>query len=125
MPVKSSDEIIRKARELDMMRRLGQNASAQSPDIKEIQKSLRIIEMRMDMINRKLDKLIEEKRSIELKDAHRRILNLLNTWMSTENLARALGYSQEYTSRKVSDLKSMGKIQERREGKNIYYKIAD
>ncbi len=125
MPVKSSDEIIRKARELDMMRRLGQNASAQSPDIKEIQKSLRIIEMRMDMINRKLDKLIEEKRSVELKDAHRRILNLLNTWMSTENLARALGYSQEYTSRKVSDLKSMGKIQERREGKNIYYKIAD
>ena len=108
-----------------MMRRLGQNASAQSPDIKEIQKSLRIIEMRMDMINRKLDKLIEEKRSVELKDAHRRILNLLNTWMSTENLARALGYSQEYTSRKVSDLKSMGKIQERREGKNIYYKIAD
>ncbi|MCD6398376.1 MAG: helix-turn-helix transcriptional regulator [Candidatus Aenigmarchaeota archaeon] len=125
MPVKSSDEIIRKARELDMMRRLGQNASAQSPDIKEIQKSLRIIEMRMDMINRKLDKLIEEKMSVELKDAHRRILNLLNTWMSTENLARALGYSQEYTSRKVSDLKSMGKIQERREGKNIYYKIAD
>jgi len=125
MPVKSSDEIIRKARELDMMRRLGQNASTQSPDIKEIQKSLRIIEMRMDMINRKLDKLIEEKMSVELKDAHRRILNLLNTWMSTENLARALGYSQEYTSRKVSDLKSMGKIQERREGKNIYYKIAD
>jgi len=125
MPVKSSDEIIKKARELDMMRRLGQSPSAQIPDIKEIQKSLQIIEMRMDMISRKLDKLIEEKESKEMKDAHKRILSLLNTWMSTENLSKALGYSHEYTSRKVADLKSMGKIQERREGKNIYYKTVD
>jgi len=123
MPVRTSDEIIKKARELDMMRKLGGKVNI--PEIKEIQKTLQIIEMRIDMINRKLDKLLEEKTSKELKDVHKRILSLLNTWMSTESLAKALGYSHEYVSRKVADLKLMGKIQERRNGKNIYYKAAD
>ena len=91
-------------------------------DSKELRKKLEILEMKMDRINQKLDSLLSEKKSLEFKDVHKRILNILNEWMSTENLAKALGYSQEYVSRKISELKEMGKIEEKRSGKNLYYR---
>jgi len=79
----------------------------------------------MDIINRKLDRLLEQKVSKDMKDVHRRILSLLNSWMNTESLSKALGYSQEYVSRKMAELKAMGKVHEKKVGKNIYYKSAD
>lgn len=123
MTVRSSDEIVKRARELEMLRRLESKGKIISkPEIQEMMKTIRLIEVKIDKINEKLNKLLERKRSLEMKDVHRRILNLLDEWISTESIAKALGYSHEYTSRKVSELKEMDKIEEKRSGKYLYYR---
>ncbi|MCK4634955.1 MAG: hypothetical protein KAT37_03715, partial [Candidatus Aenigmarchaeota archaeon] len=80
--------------------------------------------MKMDLINRKLDELLQQKQSKEFKDVHHKILNILNNWMNTQTISQSLGYRQEYVSRKVAELKEMGKIDEKREGKNLFYRKA-
>ncbi len=123
MPVSASNDIIKKARELDMARKLGDKGKVVSKsEIKELNKTIEVLDMKVDKINEKLNKLLEKKEKLEMKDVHKRILRLLDNWMSTENIAKALGYSQEYVSRKISDLKRMDKIEEKRSGKNLYYR---
>ncbi|MCD6399127.1 MAG: hypothetical protein J7L08_04375 [Candidatus Aenigmarchaeota archaeon] len=120
MSVSSSDDIIRRAREMEMLRKLERKNT--NIDVNNIKKSIDIIEMKIDRINRKIDELLSKKRSLEIKDVHNRILNLLGDWVSTENIAKMLGYSHEYVSRKISELKDMGKIEEKRIGKNLFYR---
>lgn len=122
MPVNASNDIIKKARELEMVRKLGDKGKVvPKSEIKELKKTIRILEMKIDKINKKLDELLKKRENLQMKDVHKRILNLLTDWMSTERLSDALGYSQEYVSRKISELKEMDKIEEKRSGKNLYY----
>ena len=120
MTVNSSEDIIRRAREMEMMRKLKGNEKT-APDQNMI-KMIQILEMKMDMINRKLDELIQKRVPGEFKDVHMKILEMLGEWMSTQNISSKLGYSQEYVSRKVAELKEMEKIVEKREGKNLFYR---
>jgi len=117
----SSDDIIKKARELEIIRKLKE--SGQLPENNNnTTKTLQILEMKMDMINKKLDELLQQKEAKEFKEVHNKILSILNDWTNTQNIAEMLGYRQEYVSRKVSELKEMGKIDEKREGKNLFYR---
>ncbi len=122
--VSSSEEIIRKAREMEMLRKLKENGKLPQIDTQAITKTLQVLEMKMDLINRKLDELLQQKKSSEFKDIHQKILNILNDWMNTQNISQILGYRQEYISRKISELKEMGRIEEKREGKSLFYKRA-
>lgn len=119
----SSDDIIKKARELEMLRKL-KSAGQLPQDTPISSKAMQILEMKMDIINKKLDELLQQKAAKDLKDVHQKILNVLNSWMNTQNISQTLGYRQEYVSRKVAELKEMGKIDEKREGKNLFYRKA-
>ena len=121
MTVKSSEEIIKRARELEMMRKFKENNKSVQVD-QNLVKMVEILEMKMDMINRKLDNLLEKKDKGKIKDVHKRILDMLGGWMSTQNISDRLGYSQEYVSRMISELKEMEKVHEKREGKNLFYR---
>jgi len=121
--VSPSNEIIKKARELEMMRRLEEKGKVvPKSQIQEVLKKIQVLEMKIDLINKKIDKLLERKKQLEVKDVHKRILNLMDTWVNTESLSKALGYSHEYVSRMVSELKEMGKIEEKRTGKYLFYR---
>ena len=122
--VSSSDEIIKKARELEILRKLKDSGQLPQADDHALAKTMQILEMKMDLINRKLDELLQQKQSKEFKDVHHKILNILNNWMNTQTISQSLGYRQEYVSRKVAELKEMGKIDEKREGKNLFYRKA-
>ena len=123
MVVSPSNEIIKKARELEMMRRLEEKGKVvPKSQIQEVLKKIQVLEMKIDLINGKIDKLLERKKQLEVKDVHKRILNLMDTWVNTESLSKVLGYSHEYVSRMVSELKEMGKIEEKRTGKNLFYR---
>ncbi len=122
--VSSSDEIIKKARELEILRKLKDSGQLPQADDHALTKTMQILEMKMDLINRKLDELLQQKQSKEFKDVHHKILNILNNWMNTQTISQSLGYRQEYVSRKVAELKEMGKIDEKREGKNLFYRKA-
>jgi DNA-binding transcriptional ArsR family regulator len=78
----------------------------------------RIVEL-LESIDQKLGTLVREQ---ELKDIHRRILNLLESWMTTADISKAIGYRQEYISRKVASLKKANLVEEKRIGRKIYYK---
>lgn len=119
----SSDDIIKKARELEMLRKL-KSAGQLPQDTSISSKTMQILEMKMDVINKKLDELLQQKVAKDLKDVHQKILNVLNSWMNTQSISQVLGYRQEYVSRKVAELKEMGKIDEKREGKNLFYRKA-
>ena len=120
--VSSSDEIIKKARELEILRKLKDSGQLPQADDRALAKTMQILEMKMDLINRKLDELLQQKQNKEFKDVHHKILNILNNWMNTQTISQSLGYRQEYVSRKVAELKEMGKIDEKREGKNLFYR---
>ena len=116
-------DIVRKARELEMIRKL--KDSGQLPhETTNVTKMLQIIEMKMDIVNKKLDEILQQKSSAEFKEVHQKILGLLNEWMNTQTISKALGYRQEYVSRKVSELREMGKLEEKRDGKNLFYRRA-
>jgi len=121
MTVKSSEEIIRRARELEMMRKFKQNGKSVQVD-QNLVKMIEVLEMKMDMINRKLDSILEKKENKKMKEVHGRILDMLGGWMSTQNISERLGYSQEYVSRMISELKEMEKVDEKRKGKNLFYR---
>ncbi|HDI02785.1 MAG TPA: hypothetical protein ENF95_01475 [Candidatus Aenigmarchaeota archaeon] len=122
--VNPSEDIIRRAREMEMLRKLKESGKLTQVDVQNITKTLQILEMKLDMISRKLDELLEHKKSKEFKDIHQKILNILNDWMNTQSISEILGYRQEYISRKISELKEMGKVEEKREGKNLFYRRA-
>ena len=120
--VSSSDDIIKKARELEMLRKLKVNGQVPQTNMHTLTKTVEILEMKMDIINKKLDELLQQKGAKEFKQVHERILGVLGDWMNTQSVSEALGYRQEYVSRKVSELKGMGKIDEKRNGKKLFYK---
>jgi DNA-binding transcriptional ArsR family regulator len=120
--VSSSDDIIKRAKELEMLRKLKESGQLPQENGQTLVKTMQVLEMKMDLVNRKLDELLHQRKTKELKEVHQKILNVLHDWMNTQNLAQALGYRQEYVSRKVAELKEMGKIDEKREGKNLFYR---
>lgn len=120
-----TDDIIRRAKELEMIRKLKDSGQIPKLDDPNFAKTLQIIEMKMDMINSKLDELLQQKRVSDFKEIHQKIIEVLNDWTNTQSISQALGYRQEYVSRKVAELKEMGKIEEKREGKNLFYRRAD
>lgn len=120
--VSSSEDIIKRAKELEMLRKLKESGQLPEEDGNTLVKSIQILEMKMDLIAKKLDELLQQKDTSEIKEVHQKILEVLGDWTNTHNLARSLGYRQEYVSRKVAELKHMGKIDEKREGKNLFYR---
>lgn len=108
---------------LGVVRKIVETVDVKSDKLEEIHSMLEELNEKMERIDSKLDKVITEgTEESDLKEIHRRILNLLQNWLSTKNLAKILNYRQEYVSRKVSELKNMGLVEEKREGKSIYYK---
>jgi DNA-binding transcriptional ArsR family regulator len=105
-----------------MLRKLKESGQLPQENGQTLVKTMQVLEMKMDLVNRKLDELLHQRKTKELKEVHQKILNVLHDWMNTQNLAQALGYRQEYVSRKVAELKEMGKIDEKREGKNLFYR---
>ena len=84
---------------------------------------LESLDKKLDLINQKLDKVIVEKiESKDVKEIHLKILNMLDGWMNTSDLAKILNFRQEYISRRVGELKKMDLIEEKRQGKNVFYR---
>lgn len=124
-----SEERIEKTEKIDgaenlgVVRKIVETVDIKSDRLKNIEERLENIEDKMEKMEQKMDEYIlngtnEEK----LKKIHRRILEMLDNWLSTKDLANILSYRQEYISRKVSDLKKMGLLEEKREGKSIRYR---
>ncbi|MFB6089124.1 MAG: hypothetical protein ABEK36_05080 [Candidatus Aenigmatarchaeota archaeon] len=112
----NSMEVVRQMAEKINVNGLSNNKS------KEIIDLLGKVDKKLDLLNRKIDKIITDEIEAEnLKDIHLKILNLLDGWMSTKDLSKVLGYRQEYISRKVAELKKMNLLEERRIGKKIVY----
>lgn len=120
----SSDDIVKRARELELLRKLKDSGQATGAGDPNLSKNLQIIEMKMDLINRKLDELLQQKHVSDFREIHQKILEVLGEWKNTQSISQVLGYRQEYVSRKVAELKEMGKIDEKREGKNLFYRRA-
>ncbi len=117
-----TDDIIRRAKELEMLRKLKDSGQLPKFDDSNFAKNLQIIEMKMDLINSKRDELLQQKQVSDFKEIHQKIIEVLSDWTNTQSISQALGYRQEYISRKVAELKEMGKIDEKREGKNLFYR---
>ncbi len=106
-----------------IVRKIVETVDIKTDKLEEIHTKLNSLDKKMDRMENKLDKVITENtEKSELKDIHQRILNLLGSWMKTKNLAKIMNYRQEYVSRKVSELKKMGVVKEKRDGKSILYK---
>ncbi|MFP4116111.1 MAG: hypothetical protein ACLFTQ_02800 [Candidatus Aenigmatarchaeota archaeon] len=123
-----AEKTVEEAEDLDtgIVRKIVETVDVKSDRLEEIHSKLDSLDKRADRIEGKLDKLITNgTEKSDLKDVHRRIIDLLQSWMSTKNLARILNYRQEYVSRKVSELKNMDLVEEKREGKSILYRRKD
>lgn len=111
---------------LGIVRKIEETVDFRSDKLEDIHSLLSDLNEKMDKIDRKLDRVITKgTESDDLKDVHERILDLLGNWLSTKNLAKILNYRQEYVSRKVSELKKMGLVEEKRDGKSIKYRRKD
>lgn len=109
--------------ETGVVRKIVETVDFKTDKLEEIHDKLNSLDKRMDRMEGKLDKVItEDTNKSDLKDIHQRILDLLGGWMTTKNLAKIMNYRQEYVSRKVSELKKMGLVEEKRDGKSILYK---
>ncbi len=109
--------------ETGVVRKIVETVDFKTDKLEEIHEKLNSLDNRMERMEGKLDKVITDDTSeSDLKDVHKRILDLLGSWMSTKNLAKIMNYRQEYVSRKVSELKKMGLVEEKRDGKSILYK---
>lgn len=124
-----SEEKVEKLEEMEnlgVVRKIVETVDFRSDKLDEIHGLLEDLNKKMARVDKKLDRVItggtEES---DLKDIHKRILGLLDSWLSTKNLAKILSYRQEYVSRKVSELKKMSLIEEKRDGKSIYYRRKD
>lgn len=122
MPQEKTEKL-EKMDNLGVVRKIVETVDVKSDKLEEIHSMLERLNEKMERIDSKLDKVITQgTEKSDLKDIHKRILSLLENWLSTKNLAKILNYRQEYVSRKVSELKNMGLVEEKREGKSIYYK---
>jgi DNA-binding transcriptional ArsR family regulator len=81
----------------------------------------RVVQL-LERIDEKLGRLVEEHELGKLRKSTQRILNLLDNWTTTHDLARILGYRQEYVSRQVAALKRAKLVIEQRQGRRIFYK---
>lgn len=120
---KEKVEKLEEMENLGVVRKIVETVDFRSDKLDEIHDLLKELNEKMVRIDKKLDRVItggtEES---DLKNIHKRILDMLDSWLSTKNLAKVLSYRQEYVSRKVSELKKMGLIEEKRDGKSIYYR---
>ncbi len=109
--------------ETGVVRKIVETVDFKTDKLEEIHTKLNDLDSKMDRIEDKLDKVItDDTKKSDLKDVHKRILDLLGSWLTTKNLSKIMNYRQEYVSRKVSELKKMGLVKEKREGKSILYK---
>ncbi len=123
-----SEEALSEAEDLEtgVVRKIVETVDIKTDKLEEIHEKLDSLDKKMNSMENKLDKVITENTDeSDLKDIHKRIINLLGNWMTTKNLAKIMNYRQEYISRKVSELKKMGIITEKRDGKSILYKRKD
>lgn len=88
----------------------------------EQEEALGRLERRLDAIEKKLDEVIKELKIRKLRDIHLRILDMLDGWVSTADLAKVLRYRQEYISRKMAELKTMELVEEMRDKRSIKYR---
>lgn len=116
MPVRSTDDIIRKAHQWDAARRAGP-PNEDGVQLKSVSKRLDVIEAKLELVMRKLS--LEQ--PVE-KTVHTRLLEALADWKSTQQLAAELSYRQEYVSRCVATLKRNGSLETRKQGKTIFYR---
>ncbi len=120
-----SENTVSEAEKLEtgVVRKIVETVDIKTDKLDEIHTKLNSLDKKMNRMEDKLDKVITGNTSkSELKDVHKRILDLLGSWMTTKNLARIMNYRQEYVSRKVSELKKMSLVKEKRDGKSILYK---
>ncbi|MBI4017972.1 MAG: hypothetical protein HY366_03435, partial [Candidatus Aenigmarchaeota archaeon] len=115
LPVRSTDDIIRKAHQWDAARRV--SVPSDGVQLKSISKRLDVLEAKIDVVMRKLS--LEQ--PVE-KTVHTRLLEALADWKSTQQLAAELSYRQEYVSRCVATLKRNGSLETRKQGKTIFYR---
>lgn len=84
-----------------------------------VARRLDVLEARLDFVMKKLS--INENNGLSAVQA--KLMTSLAEWKSTNQLAGALGYRQEYVSRQVAQLKHAGYLEERKTGKTIFYKV--
>ena len=123
-----SKETVEETEELNtgVVRKIVETVDVKSDRLEEIHSTLEDLNQKMERIEGKLDKVITKgTEKSDLKDVHKKIMSLLGSWMSTKDLAKVMNYRQEYVSRKVSELKNMGLVKTKREGKSILYKRED
>lgn len=87
-------------------------------------KILKRIEEKLDLLNQKISMLSREEIG-GLKEIHLKILNMLDTWMGSDEISKIVGYRQEYVSRKINELRKKGLVLEKRTGKKIKYRRVD
>lgn len=108
---------------LGVVRKIVETVDIKSDRLKKIEEKLESLEDKVESIESKIDNyILNGTKEKDLKEVHKRILDLLDNWLSTKNLAKILNYRHEYISRKVSELRKMGLIEEKREGKSIFYR---
>ncbi|QQG39563.1 MAG: hypothetical protein HYS81_04250 [Candidatus Aenigmatarchaeota archaeon] len=115
LTVRSAEEILKKARAMDAAR-VTVTAPQQS---QAVARRLDVLEARLDFVMKKLS--INENNGLSAVQA--KLMTSLAEWKSTNQLAGALGYRQEYVSRQVAQLKHAGYLEERKTGKTIFYKV--
>lgn len=91
---------------------------------KRLLKILKRMENKLNLLDQKISMLSKEDVT-GLKEIHLRIMDMLDSWLSSDELSKIIGYRQEYVSRKLNELKKKGLILEKRTGKKIKYKRVD
>lgn len=101
---------------MDMARRADESAH---PQLQSLNKRLDVLETKIEMIMQKL----AMDTNAGVGQVHTRLLAALADWKSTNQLAAEMSYRQEYVSRCVADLRKAGKLDSKKSGKTIFYKI--
>ncbi|MFP4045818.1 MAG: hypothetical protein ACLFS3_02050 [Candidatus Aenigmatarchaeota archaeon] len=124
-----SEERVSKVEDLEnlgVVRRIVETVDIKSDRLDEIYERINELDSKLDRIDSKLNKILTGYTDkSDLKEIHMKIIDLLGSWLTTKNLAKIMNYRHEYISRKVSELKKMGLIEEKRDGKSIQYKRKD
>ena len=115
MAIRSADDIIKRARQMEINRIASERPSEEHT--RAASKRLDVLEAKLDMVMQKLG--IEAPKE---EGVHARLLDALVEWRSTRDLAAMMGYRQEYVSRCVAELKRTGRIESKKQGKTVFYR---
>lgn len=118
----STEDIAKRAKQMDFEIKYGPQRKDEGSET--VAKRMDILESRLNALSEKIDG-IAQSLSPASKSNDERIVNMLWEWRSTSELSKMLGYSQEHVSRRISDMKKAGLVQEKREGKKIFYRKAN